>query len=96
MSWFLYVVRCDDDTLYAGITTDIDRRIAEHNGSPKGARYTRARRPVQLAGAWRFDDRSSASKAEYGFKRVGRDDKLRLIAGEALELAASLDLVRPA
>ena len=47
-SWYVYVVRCRDDSLYTGITTELERRIEEHNHSPKGARYTRARRPVEL------------------------------------------------
>ena len=48
-SWHLYVIRCSDDTLYTGITTDVKRRIKEHNYSRKAAKYTRIRRPVQLA-----------------------------------------------
>ena len=47
-SWYTYIVQCADLSLYTGITTDLLRRIEEHNSSPNGARYTRARRPVQL------------------------------------------------
>ena len=49
-AWFVYMLRCADGSLYTGITTDITRRVAEHNGGgPLGARYTRTRRPVELA-----------------------------------------------
>lgn len=74
--WWMYVVRCCDDTLYTGITTDPERRLREHNQTSRGARYTRARRPVELVAAWRHDDRSAASKAEYAFKQLTREEKL--------------------
>ncbi len=74
--WYVYVVRCADDSLYTGITTDVERRVEEHNGSPKGARYTRARRPVTLEQAWSFGSRSEAASAEYAFKKLSRKTKL--------------------
>ena len=73
--WYLYVVRCSDQSLYAGITTDIERRVQEHNESPKGARYTRSRRPVVLITSWVYKDRSQASKAEYLFKKMSTRKK---------------------
>lgn len=76
MSWFVYVMRCADDTLYTGITTDVARRLVEHNESPKGARYTRARRPVTLAATWEFESRSEAAREEAKFKRLSRAEKL--------------------
>lgn len=79
-AWFMYVVECADDTLYTGITTDPDRRVHEHNNTRAGARYTRARRPVELVGMWRYDSRSEASKAEYAFKQLARDEKLARLA----------------
>lgn len=79
--WFLYVLRCADDTFYTGITTDLARRVAEHNGG-RGARYTAARRPVKLVGAWCFPDRSAAQRAEARLKRLSRTRKLQLIARE--------------
>ncbi len=86
--WFLYALRCADDTLYTGITTDLRRRIAEHNKG-RGARYTAARRPAKLIGAYRFSDRSAAQQAEARFKRLSRTRKLQLIARElAFEGAA--------
>lgn len=81
MSWVLYVVECADGTLYTGISTDIDRRVWEHNHSDKkGARYTRTRRPVKLLVTWPYPDRSSATKAENKFKRLSRKSKLGRIA----------------
>jgi putative endonuclease len=80
--WFMYVVRCSDGTLYTGITTDVTRRLDEHNGSKKGAKYTRARRPVELVYWIDYSDRSTASKAEAKFKKLSRKEKLRIISGE--------------
>ena len=80
--WHLYVLRCADGSFYAGITTDLERRLNEHNSSPKGARYTRARRPVALVKAWPMLDRSAATKAELAFKRLGRSQKVALIDGQ--------------
>ena len=77
--WHLYVLRCADGSLYAGITTDPERRLNEHNTSPKGARYTRARRPVTLIKSWSVPDRSTATKAELAFKRLSRAQKVALI-----------------
>lgn len=80
MVYFVYIVICSDDTLYTGITTDIDRRILEHNGSDKGAKYTRTRQPVSLVYQEEYPDRSSASKREYEIKnRMSRAQKIELI-----------------
>jgi len=77
------MVRCADDTLYTGIATDLLRRIEEHNSSDKGAKYTRARRPVTLVYSEEFPDRSSASKREYAIKKtMTRKEKLQLILGQ--------------
>lgn len=78
----LYLLRCADDTLYTGITTDLDRRLHEHNHTAAGARYTRARRPVALERSWTFPDRSSASKAEYRLKKRSRSEKLKLLQSD--------------
>lgn len=79
MAWFLYIVECSDKSLYAGITTDVARRIQEHNESPKGAKYTKARRPVSVRIVWEYPDRSLASKAEIAFKRCRLEKKQLLI-----------------
>ena len=74
-SWFLYVLLCSDNTLYTGITTDIKRRVMEHNSSTKGAKYTRGRRPVKVVYQEEHKDRSSASIAEHRFKKLNRREK---------------------
>ncbi len=79
-NYFVYILECSDKTLYTGITTDIQRRLQEHNNSQKGAKYTRLRRPVSLVYSERCDDRSSASKREYAIKKLKRVDKLGIIA----------------
>ena len=78
--WKVYIVRCADDTLYSGVALDVARRVAEHNGTGKrGARYTRARRPVTLVYQVSAANRSAACKREYAIKQLSRPDKLKLI-----------------
>ncbi len=77
--WFLYMVRCADDTLYTGITTDVERRISEHNSDDRvGARYTRTRRPVQLVYSEQVASRSAAAIREAAIKKLTRRQKLAL------------------
>ena len=79
--YYVYILRCADDTLYTGIATDLDRRVEEHNSSGKGAKYTRIRRPSILVYSEEHPDRSSASKREYLIKKkMSREEKLGLIA----------------
>lgn len=79
-NWFVYIVRCADDTLYTGITTDLKRRIDEHNNdNTKGARYTKPRRPVKLVFQETFDSRASASQREYEIKQLNRIQKISMI-----------------
>lgn len=80
MAYYAYIVECADKTLYSGITTDLERRIQEHNESPKGAKYTRTRRPVRLGYAEEFATRSEALKREVVFKKLSRQDKEQLIS----------------
>lgn len=75
MSYFVYILRCSDDTLYTGIATDVERRVKEHNESPKGAKYTSGRRPVKLVHKEAFHTRSEASKREASIKKLSRDEK---------------------
>lgn len=82
----VYILKCADKTLYTGITTDLKRRVGEHNGAKEsslGARYTRARRPVHLVYSKKFKNRSEASKAESRIKKLKRADKLKLVSGRA-------------
>lgn len=77
----VYIVECADGSLYAGITKDVARRLAEHNGAkPKGARYTSGRRPVRLVFELRFASRSAALKEEARIKRLTRPQKDALVA----------------
>lgn len=73
---YFYVLECQDHTYYAGYTTDLTRRLEEHN-SGKGAKYTRLakRRPAQMIHHERFDSKSVAMKAEYAFKQLTRKQK---------------------
>jgi putative endonuclease len=77
--WKVYILRCADDTLYTGITTDLKKRVNEHNNSNKGAKYTKARRPVSLVYFENADDRVSASKREYEIKQMSRLQKQKLL-----------------
>ena len=79
--YYVYIVKCADDTLYTGIATELERRIEEHNFSDIGAKYTRVRRPVTLVYHEEYPDRSSASKREYEIKKkMNRKEKLALIS----------------
>lgn len=79
MSWFVYILRCRDDTLYTGITDDVERRVDAHN-SGKGAKYTRGRGPVLAVYREECPDKSAALKREYAIKAMPRQEKLSLIA----------------
>jgi len=83
--WFLYIVKCVDESLYTGITKDVARRIKEHNQSKRGAKYTRSRRPVNLACCYEVGlTRSSAMKEERRVKKLTRAQKLKLIEMKSL------------
>ncbi len=78
--WFVYILRCVDGSLYTGVTTDPARRLREHNDDNRlGARYTRARRPVELLWHEQLDNRSQALQREWQIKRLPRRRKLDLI-----------------
>lgn len=76
--WYVYLVECSDKTIYTGITTDVERRIKEHNTSKKGAKYCKNRRPVKLLKTFEFETRSEASKEEYRIKQLTKEQKLKL------------------
>ena len=81
--WFVYIVRCADDSLYTGITKDVARRIQEHNiGDRLAAKYTRARRPVVLVHQETCESRSAATKREIEIKLLSRKDKNILLGEE--------------
>ena len=82
MSWYVYILRCSDNSFYTGITTDIDRRIRTHNLG-KGAAYTRSRRPVKLIYRERKNSVGAALSREIAIKRLTRIQKENLIWGRS-------------
>jgi putative endonuclease len=79
LAWRLYVLRCGDGSLYCGISTDVDRRVAQHQAGT-GARYTRGRGPLELLASWPIGSRSAALKAEVLFKGMSRSAKEKLVS----------------
>ena len=77
----LYIVRCADGSLYTGISTDVERRLQEHERGLRGAKYLRGKGPLRLEYQHHIGDRSIASQAEFHVKRLDRRDKEELIAG---------------
>lgn len=77
--YYLYILKCADKTLYTGITTDLKRRLEEHNSSKLGAKYTSSRRPVVIVYSKRFKNRSNAAIEEARIKKLKRIKKLELI-----------------
>lgn len=78
-SYFVYILRCEDGTFYTGITTDVKRRVEEHNSSSLGARYTRGRRPVVVVYSQLYKNRSEATREEARIKKLARSAKLLLV-----------------
>ena len=78
MPWFLYIIQCRDESLYTGITTDISRRLNEHNAK-KGAFYTQNKTPVKLVYQEAMPNQSAARKREAAIKRLSREEKLELV-----------------
>jgi len=76
--WVVYLVECSDETLYAGITTDVEARVAKHNEGI-GAKYTRTRRPVALVYEEQAVDRGAALKREHEIKQMSAAEKRRMI-----------------
>ncbi len=76
--WFVYILRCKDNTLYTGMTDDLQKRLAAHNAG-KGAKYTRGRTPVTMVYYEEFDHATDARRREYRIKQLSRAQKLQLI-----------------
>ena len=76
--WYLYILRCKDNTLYTGITTDVEKRLEAHRAG-KGAKYTRGRGPLELVYTEECGDHSAALRREAEIKRLSREEKLKLI-----------------
>lgn len=79
MSWFVYMLRCGDETLYTGITDEVQKRLAAHRAG-KGAKYTRGRGPLEVVYQEELPDKSAALKREYAIKQLRREEKERLIS----------------
>lgn len=79
-AWYVYILKCADDSLYAGVARDLQRRLRQHNGElVGGSRYTRGRRPVELLWSATEPDRSSAQRREASIKKLSREEKLRFL-----------------
>lgn len=76
--WYIYILECSDGTLYTGITTDVQRRLNQHNLG-KGAKYTCMRRPVVLKAVFSVNTKSEALKEEHRIKKLPRHEKLKLL-----------------
>lgn len=79
MNYYVYIVRCSDNTLYTGTASNLEKRVADHNESKRGAHYTKSRRPVVLVYSEDCKTRSDALKREYKLKQLSRKEKLDLI-----------------
>ncbi|MBM69581.1 MAG: hypothetical protein CME43_08905 [Haliea sp.] len=84
-TWVVYLLQCVDGSLYTGVTVDMRRRLAQHNGERSGGpRYTRGRRPVQLLWSEPAADRATAQRREAAIKRLSREAKLALCQLDAV------------
>lgn len=79
MVYYVYILECKDKTLYTGSTNDLGKRVFMHNNSKTGAKYTKARRPVELIYSEKFRTKSKAMKRECAIKNLTRAEKLKLI-----------------
>lgn len=78
--YYIYMLRCKDDSIYTGITTDLDRRMKEHFGAgEKSAKYTRSHAALKLEAAWQTENKALASKLEYWIKQLSKAQKEILI-----------------
>lgn len=76
--YYVYLLRCEDDSLYTGITTDVERRLREHREGSEKSKYTRSRKGLYMAAVWMAPDRSAASRLEYRLKRLPKEKKEQL------------------
>jgi len=77
--WHVYILECSDQTLYTGITTNLKRRVEEHNTSNQGAKYTRGRRPVKIVYSCELPNKSEAQKEEYRIRKLSKPGKIKII-----------------
>ena len=92
MSYYVYILRCADDTLYTGISNDVDRRVAAHNAG-RGAKYTRGRLPVREVYRELCGEKPAALRRELAIKGLSRSEKLALIAAQPRQDGKRLELL---
>jgi putative endonuclease len=85
-NWSVYIIRCDDGSLYTGVSTDVERRFREHLETPRGAKFFSGRKPLEVVFRETGHTRSSAARREAAIKKLSRDTKLRLIRENAAML----------
>ena len=90
MQWYVYVLLCADFSFYCGITTNVERRLKQHNGKIKGgAKYTRSKRPCKLLYKESVENRSIATKKEIEFKKLSRKKKEEFLTSYFLSLGST-------
>ncbi len=89
MDWSVYIILCDDGSLYTGVSTDVERRFREHRDLKTGARYFNGRTPLKIVYQDNGHTRSSACRRESAIKKLSRNEKLKLINGEVVKLPES-------
>ena len=90
MQWYVYVLLCADFSFYCGITTNVERRLKQHNGKIKGgAKYTRSKRPCRLLYKESVENRSIATKKEIEFKKLSRKKKEEFLTSYFLSLGST-------
>ena len=95
-NWLVYMILCTDNSLYTGITNDIERRLEQHASGAQGAKYFRGRQPRRVVYLESGHDRGSASRQEARIKKLRRAAKTRLIQSDSNELSAQQDKKSPA
>lgn len=84
-NWSVYMIRCADNSLYTGVSTDVERRFQEHlNGDAKSAKYLKGKGPLSLAFQWHIGSRSEAQKAECQIKKLSKQQKEKIIQDKSL------------
>lgn len=93
MNWLVYIIRCSDDTLYTGITNNLERRVTQH-ASQRGAKYFRGRQPQEVVYVEDGHDRSSASRREAEIKKLSREEK-RLLLDSGTNVVGQVGVAMP-
>jgi uncharacterized protein (TIGR02452 family) len=93
MNWFVYFLKCSDDSIYIGITNNLKKRIHSHNNSKCGAKYTKSRRPVFLLVTIKCEDKIQAAKLEFKLKKMNHFQKLKLVKNALLDVAEETKII---